>query len=280
MTIKNQLAALALCLVLPLSAQAHKAWILPSATVLSDHAWITFDAAVSNDLFYFNHVPIKLDNLVITAPDGTSVPAQNPFTGKYRSSFDLELVQSGTYRVALFSNAVGGDRRPPGAPGAGGPGAGGPAPAAGGPGGGMAAPAAGANQPPREPTQSIRRNETFVTSGKPSDTALKLAFSPANRSFGWVTGISSRPTPVSFKFALDGKPAANLELEIVPGGSRYRDSQQEIKVTTDKDGLFSVTWPAAGMYWIEASVQDDKATIAPAKKRRVGYTATLEVLPQ
>lgn len=37
------------------SAQAHNVWLLPSTTVLSKSEWITVDAAVSNDLFFFNH---------------------------------------------------------------------------------------------------------------------------------------------------------------------------------------------------------------------------------
>ena len=49
---------------LPLSAQAHRAWMLPSATVLSgDEVWVTVDAAVSNDLFYFEHFPLRIANL-------------------------------------------------------------------------------------------------------------------------------------------------------------------------------------------------------------------------
>ena len=64
--------ATALCL-LPLSALAHKAWLLPSQTVAAgDKPVITVDAAVSNDLFYFNHVPLRGD-FVITAPDGSAV---------------------------------------------------------------------------------------------------------------------------------------------------------------------------------------------------------------
>ena len=106
MKIKNSFAALALCLALPMSAQAHKGWILPSATVLSDHSWVTFDAAVSNDLFYFNHVPLRLDNLAITAPDGSKVEPQNPATGKLRSVFDVQLKQQGTYRLAIVNSGL------------------------------------------------------------------------------------------------------------------------------------------------------------------------------
>ena len=44
--------AAALCL-LPLSAIAHKQWMVPSATVVAGNdAWVTVDAAVSNQLYY------------------------------------------------------------------------------------------------------------------------------------------------------------------------------------------------------------------------------------
>src|SRR2546427_570503 len=59
------------------AAQAHNLWLLPSTTVLSKAEWITVDAAVSNDLFFFNHVPLGLDNLVVSAPDGSAVAPQN-----------------------------------------------------------------------------------------------------------------------------------------------------------------------------------------------------------
>ena len=82
---------LALAALLPLSAFAHKAWLQPSQTVIAGtDPWITVDAAVSNDLFYFNHVPLRLDNLTITAPDGSKVEPQNPATGKLRPDEDDE----------------------------------------------------------------------------------------------------------------------------------------------------------------------------------------------
>ncbi|MCF5951314.1 DUF4198 domain-containing protein, partial [Xanthomonas perforans] len=95
---KRSLVLISLLASLPLSALAHKAWLLPSQTVIAgDAPWITVDAAVSNDLFYFNHVPLRLDNLSITAPDGSALTPENPATGKYRSVFDLQLTQPGTY---------------------------------------------------------------------------------------------------------------------------------------------------------------------------------------
>src|SRR3954465_15253003 len=100
---------LAVLLCAPLTAEAHRVWMLPSATVLSgDDVWITVDAAVSNDLFYFEHFPLRIANLggpsaevpgmrgragqlTITAPDGSNVPHSNGATGRYRSTFDVPI---------------------------------------------------------------------------------------------------------------------------------------------------------------------------------------------
>ncbi len=48
----------------------------------------------------------------------------------------------------------------------------------------------------------------------------------------------------------------------------------------DGNGEFSVTWPEAGMYWLETGTEDTKTSIPQAKQRRLSYVATLEVLPQ
>ncbi|KLB21187.1 ABC transporter permease, partial [Xanthomonas hortorum pv. gardneri] len=48
---KRSLVLIAMLAALPVSALAHKAWLLPSQTVIAGEApWITVDAAVSNDL--------------------------------------------------------------------------------------------------------------------------------------------------------------------------------------------------------------------------------------
>ena len=94
------LAALA-AIAIPLSAFAHKQWMVPSATVVAGKdVWVTVDGAVSNDLFFPDHMPMRLDSIVVTAPDGSQSKPQNGATGKYRSVFDVELTQQGTYRIA------------------------------------------------------------------------------------------------------------------------------------------------------------------------------------
>lgn len=262
-------AVLGLAAVLPLSVQAHKAWILPSQTVLSKAGWITVDAAVSNDLFYFNHVPLRVEGLVITGPDGAAVEAQNSHTGKYRTSFDVDLGKDGTYRIAtvnsgLFANWVdekGERKRWRGSAE-------------------TFAKEVPANAKELKVTQSSGRIETFVTLGKPNETALKpsgqgLELVPVTHPNDLFAGEAA-----TFALQIDGKPAADLEIEIVPGGSRYRDRQDEIKVKTDAQGRFSVTWPQAGMYWLEASLSDAHTSVPQASERRASYVATFEVLPQ
>src|SRR5690606_13200904 len=50
---------------------------------------------------FFNHRPLRLDGLQITSPSGSSLTAQNPFTGELRSGFDVQLTEPGTYRIAI-----------------------------------------------------------------------------------------------------------------------------------------------------------------------------------
>ncbi|WP_454262209.1 DUF4198 domain-containing protein [Pseudoxanthomonas mexicana] len=269
---KRSLAvAIALASAIPATALAHKAWLQPSQTVIAGtNPWITVDAAVSNDLFYFNHVPLRTEGLAITAPDGSAVEAQNLATGKYRTVFDIELKQHGTYRIATVNKGLmvrweGADGKPGGLRGA--------------------KPEDLATKVPKDAknlqvSQSIGRIETFVTNGAPNDTALKstgegIELLPVTHPNDLFAGEAA-----TFRMLVDGKPAAGLEFEITRGGTRYRNAQEEIKVTTDANGEFSVTWPEAGMYWLETGTQDDKTTVPQAKQRRLSYVATLEVLPQ
>ena len=136
-----------------------------------------------------------------------------------------------------------------------------------------------ANAAKLEVEQILRRVETFVTVGSP--TALKagagtgIELDPAQHPNDLYSGESAK-----LRFLLDGNPAADLEIEVIRGGTRYRDSPEAIVQKTDKDGVVSITWPSAGLYWIDASVKDEKASAPNVKKRSVSYNATFEVLPQ
>ena len=260
--------AAALAAALPFSALAHKAWLLPSQTVIAGNTpWITVDGAVSNDLFYFNHVPLRLESVVVTAPDGTGVQPQNGATGKFRSVFDVELKQQGTYRIASVNDGLSatyelnGERKR------------------------WRGNAAALAELPKDAknlqvSESVGRVETFVTNGAPNDTALKptgkgielIALAHPNDLFAGEEA--------TFRVLVDGQPKAGLDVEIVRGATRYRNAQDEIKVTSDAKGEIKVTWPQAGMYWLETGSEDSRTTVRQATKRRLTYVATLEVLPQ
>lgn len=261
-----KIAALVLAIGLPFSAQAHKAWLLPSSTVVTQNEYVTVDAAVSNDIFYFNHVPLRIDGLVITAPDGSVVKPENLATGKFRSTFDLQLTQAGTYRLTNGSSGLNASykvgeetKRWRGTAEA-------------------FAKEVPADAKDLQVMQGQTRVETFITAGKP--TALKasgtgLELVPVTHPNDLFAGEAA-----TFKLTVDGKPAAGLKVQIIPEGIRYRAKQDEINLTSGADGAFSVTWPNAGRYWLEVVTTDDKTSLPQAKQRRLSYIATLEVLPQ
>jgi uncharacterized GH25 family protein len=275
------------------AASAHRQWFLPSGTVFSGtDSWVTVDAAVSNDLFFLDHQPMRLDNVKAWAPDGSPAQIQNGSTGRYRSTFDVKLDKPGTWKIGTSMSGVmgsfklnGEERRvggrggpPPGAQGA--PGAAPGMAAAGGP---QRPPSINAADIPAEATdvkltETMTRNEIFVTAGEPTTTVFKptgkgLELDPVTHPDELVAGETAK-----FRFLVDGKPAPNLKVTVIPGGKRYRDAEGAMDLTTGADGVLSVKWPTAGMYWLNATLEDDKPTAPRATARRLGYVTTLEVM--
>jgi uncharacterized GH25 family protein len=284
------LMATAAALALPQTASAHRQWLLPTATTLSgDDPWVDVDAAVSNDLFYPDHFPLQLSQVKVTQPDGSEGKLEHGVTGRHRSTFDVHLTQEGTWRIGTASSNIMGSfkvdgvekrvgRRPGPPAGAFGPN-GGPA---GGPNGGPAVEtvsidAIPANATDIKLTESISRNDIFVTRGKPTTnlftpTGKGLEFVPVTHPDDLVAG-----QPAKFRFLIDGKPAVGLKLEIIPGGKRYRDAEDGFSVTTDAQGVATINWKGAGMYWFTTSASDKNPSDKRATDRRMSYTATVEV---
>lgn len=266
---RSLVLAVALAASLPIAAHAHKMWIMPSQTVIAgEKPWITVDAAVSNDLFYFNHVPLRLDNLVITQPDGTPGTARNPSTGHYRSVFDVELVQQGTYKLAIVNSGMLASWEENGQPKRWR--------------GNAATFATGVPKNAQKLTvsETASRVESWVTNGSPTQDALKttgkgLEMVPVTHPNDLFSGESAQ-----FRLLLDGKPAAGLEIEVTRGATRYRNAQEEQTLKSGGDGTFTVAFGEPGMYWLETTTTDANTSLKEAKQRRATYVATLEVLPQ
>lgn len=274
MTRSTRYWLLALAGLLSLSAHAHRAWIAPSSTVLSgENPWVTFDAAISNTLFHADHAAMAYDMIRATAPDGSEVALQNSQRGKYRSTFDLQLLQNGTYRIGMASagltarwqDADGKRQFWPGR-------------------GRQGTAEDFAREVPKKATdlqvvQASRRIETFVTVGAPDEGALQtsgigLEMQPLTHPNDLFAGETAR-----FRFLMDGKPVAGVAVEVIQGGMRYRNGQQEIETQSGKDGIVEIRWPGPGMYWLSAEYSDEQVK-KPASQRRGSYAATLEVLPQ
>ncbi|MCH8543444.1 MAG: DUF4198 domain-containing protein [Alcanivorax sp.] len=254
--------------LLPLSAQAHRGWILPAATTLSsEDAWVTFDAAISNDIFHTDYAAMRLNSLTVAGPDGEAVEVHNAHTGKYRSTFDLNLVARGTYRITSNNSGIfatweeNGERKRWR---------------------GNVAEMGSAlpdNAENLQVTEFSRRLETFVTAGAPDNTVFDgdrsgLTLQPDTHPNDLFDTETAR-----FRFLIDGEPAAGVEMEVIPAGMRYRNAQDMQTLTTDEEGYVEITWQGAGMYWLGASYSDDKASI-PGARRNASYSGTFEVLPE
>lgn len=289
----GRVAALAVA-AWPATVMAHRQWMLPSATVLSRaDTWVTVDAAVSNELFYFDHVPLRLSGLVITAPDGSTIQPENVSVGRFRSTFDVHLRQPGTYRIASVNETVfatwmeDGEQKSWRGPAT------------------AFAKEVPAGAPGLRTARLVSRVETFVTAGKPDHKALEpcgsgLELVAITHPNDLIAGEEA-----TLQLLLNGKPAANLEVTFVPGGIRYRDSLMDWRVTTDADGRFRVVFPHPGMYWMNATVGGPQRGSGAPESRppraasnadppaaagggrmffpggdRASYTAVLEVMPE
>jgi hypothetical protein len=254
------------------AAQAHRPWMLPSATFIETdrEAWVTIDGAVSEGLFDLDHLPLRLDGLTVTDPDGQTAPAPAATVGKFRSSVDLKLPKDGTYRVTLAAVNVMGSYKLNGE---------------------MkrfrateqtAAKEVPAGATEVKTTTMVQRQDTFVTVNKPSMGALK----PVGTGLELVA--VTNPTELragekaTFRFQLDGKPLPNFPFSLIPGGVKYRGTINEVRLTTDAKGEATFALPAPNMYWLSAAYPAN-APAGPGAEplpKRYSYSATIEVLPE
>ena len=268
------------------AALAHRMWMIASSTVVSGtDNWVTVDAAVSNDLFFFDHQPIRVVPTV-TQPDGTPGTVENHSVGKFRATFDVHLTQQGTYRIGAISQFVFGSYKlngetrmlPRGTTAD------------------KLASAIPAGATDVQTSESLMRNEIYVTQGAPTNTVFKptgkgIELAPITHPNDLVVGETA-----TFQFLLDGKPAPDLFVTVIPGGIRYRDNLKQQDLKTGADGKVTVNWSDPGVYWLNVTptrpreegpgaaapgaggARQPGAGMAGPPQRRVSYVTTLEVL--
>lgn len=267
---KSALVKACLCLLAlaPVASYAARPWLLPSQTIVArSGGWVAVDAAQADDLFSVNQAAMPIDSLAVMGPDGQAVTPQNLYKGRSRASFDLELRHPGTYRVAVADSQVTARWEEDGKP--------------------RRWRGAAADMATHIPAQAAkleveqvqRRVETFITVGSPTDVkhvkGEGLELVPLQHPNDLYAGETTR-----FRVLLDGKPAKGLGVELIAGGTRYRNAPEEMTIATDANGEFGVKWPAPGLYWLGMGLVDEGATVPNVRKRRASYNATFEVLPQ
>ncbi|WP_038500176.1 DUF4198 domain-containing protein [Janthinobacterium agaricidamnosum] len=272
--IKLNKPLLALALAgLSLSAQAHRPWMVPSSSLVeSKDPWVTVDAAISEDLFDIDHQPLRLEALKITGPDGALVSPDNAITGRLRSVFDVKMAKPGTYKAALVSQTVfasykvnGETKRWRGTEDA-------------------FKKEVPADAQDLKVTRTTSRLETFFSASNTSfdvfkPTGVGLEFVPVTHPNDMRTGEKA-----TWRFLIDGKPAARQSFSLAAGGVRYRGVLGEIRQTTDANGDITFTIPAPGMYFLSTSWPAAAPAVAgqpqAMPERRLTYAATVEILPQ
>ncbi|WP_404341822.1 DUF4198 domain-containing protein [Pseudoalteromonas mariniglutinosa] len=257
-------------------ANAHARWLVPSHTSLSGEKthYVMIDASISNEIF----APDKAyrptqegaeydDNLLVAlAPNGKPVSDTiRAYYLKRKNSAAVTLADNGTYHIAMnqeprlmtFYKDKEGERG-----------------RVFGPKDSKDIPAGATNI---KTIKSIATVDTFVSRNGTSKPAL----------FGQGLEINGPTHPndlfvgeqAKFQLLKDGKAAANVELAILKGDTRYRNERNELKVTTDKNGFFTVTWQHPELYLIEGGVSEDSSETGIDGVRYSLFT-TLEVAPE
>ena len=256
------------------AAQAHRPWMLPNTTFIETEreAWVTIDGAVSEGMFVADHMPLRMEGLTVTDPDGATTPAPAATVGKFRSSVDLKLPKDGTYRLTLATTSVMGSYKLNGE---------------------MkrfrASEQAAAKEIPAGATEvrsttMVQRQDTFVTLNKPTSGALKplgtgLELVPVTHPTELRAGEKA-----TFRFQLNGQPLPNFPFSLIPGGVKYRGTLNEVRLSTDAKGEATFTLPAPNMYWLSAAwpanAPRGPGPEAQPEPKRYSYSATLEILPE
>ena len=271
------IGALSLSALVSTTASAHGRWLLPSHTSLSgDKAhYVMIDASISNEIF----APDKAfspstkgaeydDTLLMAlAPNGEQVTDTiRAYYLKRKSSAAVKLQQQGTYHIAMtqkpmymtfYKNAAGERSR-------------------------VFAKKDDANLPKDASDittiKTISTVDTFVShngTSKPALLGQGLELSGPTHPNDLFVGEQAR-----FQLISDGKPVGEgIEVSILKGDTRYRNERGEIKVTTDKNGMFSTTWKEPGLYLIETSQKVTVNEKGVDASRYVLFT-TLEVAPE
>ena len=252
--------AIFLTAVLTQQAQAHSRWVLPTHFSISSDSgeWLMLDITASNEVFNVDKA-MGADNISILTPNKSIEKAASSYKGKRKSVADYFVEQSGTFKItnnskaSYFSSYKVGDKRKRFR-------------------GNKADLAA---ELPKNATEvntryGMARVETYVTMNNPSDNfgldGQFLELQPITHPSEIVEDEEFR-----FKLLFNGKPQANVVVEITMDNARYRNDPKTIKLKTDSSGELSYIPAQAGRYLLVAEYQQ------PASNKALADVETGEV---
>jgi hypothetical protein len=218
----------------------------PDLTIVeTKEAWVTIDGAISEGLFDVDHMPLRMDGLTVTDPDGVTAPAPAATDGQVPLQRRPALPKDGTYRIALVKQQRHGqlqaEWRDEALP--------------------RHRADFAAKEVPAGATEvqdhhhgpapgHLRHRQQAELRGALKPTGAGLELVPVTHPNDLRAGETMR-----LRFQLDGKPLPNFPFSLVPGGVKYRGTLGEMRLTTDAKGEASFTLPAPNMYWLSAATR-------------------------
>lgn len=263
-------AALSLASVfLTANVNAHPVWMLPSEFNLSteESTWVTVDATASNGVFTVDK-PLSLEHVSIYNPQGERERIGSYFKGKRRSVFDLEINTDGTYKVelrgpqrymTLFEMGEKNVRR-----------------------------RIFANKQEAEVPEGAKNVKTiamqsiasfYVTQKAPSNKVLETTGKSLELHALTHPSDIVAEEEVQFKFTYDGEPLVDTEVEVTSHGTAWRNSREDMNLTTDKEGVITFMPKSVGPHLLMVSMRKNVDS-ALMDAVGVNFHLTFDVLPQ
>lgn len=249
---------------------AHPRWVLPSEFTVSsqDGDWITTDASASHGTFVFDK-PLGLDSGVVITPSGQRERFAFVAKHKRKSSFDFFFSEPGTHKISLtglpfyMTTYTIGARQTPRR---------------------IAANAAERDAVLPEGAQNVQsvlvfnRTEAYVTVNQPSRQVFELEkkfleLVPVTHPADIVEGETA-----ILQFFFNGQPQAGVEAEIRQDGTLYRNQQEAVILTSDKDGKIQFTPHQAGRYLLIAGFSGPLDDNPLAEQARSSIHLTFEAV--
>lgn len=232
MSIAARLAASAV-LLCPAAAAAHSPYLLPNVFDLTTRDHVTVTASFT-ETFFESEVAMKSNAYAVVGPDGKRTML-TPVYLTDEAVFEAPIPTDGTYRIttgdrvgrvakAYLANGKWEFQEEPGAP-----------------------VPAGATL---VDMQSLTKAEVYVSRKAPDDGAL--APTGKGLEFRAVTHPSSIfvGQDAVFEALFEGKPVANLPVEINRGDGRFGDGKPPVEIRTGADGRFAVRPGKPGLFHI------------------------------